>query len=424
MSFTSAPASAFSPRWSDVYIGAIARAIDNGGDMLAAVALALVLQGAGHGGAAVAGLLLAAAVPPMLLAPIAGRIADRYDSRHLLVGVGLVQVAICVLLAFATSVPAVIGLVALLATGMSITSPTFSALTPAMVGRDNLAKAGGISQSAGLVGSLLGPVLGGFLVGAFGGARWPLLIDAATYLAVPIAALLIKTRRRGGVSNVPAEQEPASSSTWTVWTDPLLRPLMILFAAVLVSVVAINVVDVFYVRQTLHGSATLYGALSALWMIGMLIGTVLISRRKLSDAASARGMLLALAGTCGIVLVIGLMPNAWWLLPLEVIGGITNGVENVLDGVLLGRRAPADRRGRAYATVNGLANAAQTVGLAIGGAALTLWNDPRAIVIGTGIAGLAALLPFTLPLLRAARIDAALVAAAATADQPAAAATA
>jgi MFS family permease len=412
MSFTSSEAG-FTPRWRDVYIGAVARAIDNGGDMLAAIALALVLQGAGHGGAAVAGLLLAAAVPPMVLAPVAGRIADRYDSRHLLVGVGLVQVAICALLAFATSVSAIIGLVALLATGMSITSPTFGALTPSMVGRDNLAKAGGISQSAGLVGSLLGPVLGGLLVGAFGGARWPLLIDAATYLAVPIAALLIKTRRRGGVSNMPAEHEPTPNSTWTIWTDPLLRPLMILFTAVLVSVVAINVVDVFYVRQTLHGSAGLYGALSALWMIGMLIGTVLISRRKLSDAASARGMLFALAGTCGVVLVIGLMPNAWWLLPLEIIGGITNGVENVLNGVLLGRRAPAERRGRAYATVNGLANAAQTVGLAIGGVALTLWNDPRAIVIGTGVAGLVAMMPFALPLLRAARNDARAAAAAA-----------
>jgi MFS family permease len=404
MSFTSS--AGFTPRWRDVYVGAVARAIDNGGDMLAAVALALVLQGAGHGGLAISGLLLAAAVPPMVLASIAGRIADRYDSKHLLVSIGLVQVGICVMLAFATSVPAIIGLVAALATGMSITSPTFSALTPAMVGRDNLAKAGGISQSAALVGSLLGPVFGGLLVGAFGSARMPLLIDAGTYLAVPVAAFLIKTRRRGGISNAPSEPEPTSNASWTVWNDPLIRPLMILFAAVLTAVVTVNVVDVFFVRQTLHGSAGIYGTLSALWMIGMLIGTVLISRRKLGDAASARGMLLALAGTCGIVLVVGLMPNVWWLLPLEVIGGVTNGVENVLVGVMLGRRAPAERRGRAFSTVNGVSNAAQTIGLAIGGLVMAAWNDPRAIVIGTGIAGLAALLPFTLPLLRAAHNDA------------------
>ncbi|HEY1485632.1 MAG TPA: MFS transporter, partial [Micromonosporaceae bacterium] len=257
MSFTSS--ADFAPRWRDVYVAAVARALDNGGDMLAAIALALVLQGRGYGGVAIAGLLLAAAVPPMLLASVAGRIADRYDSRHLLVGIGLFQVATCTVLAFTTWVPAIIGLVALLAVGMSITSPTLSALTPSMVGRDNLAKASGISQSAGLFGSLLGPILGGLLVGAFG-ARVPLLIDAVTFLAVPLSGLVIRTRRRGGISNVPAEPQPASSTTWTVWRDPLIRPLLLLLAAVIAALTAVNVVDVFFVRQTLHGSPAIYGS--------------------------------------------------------------------------------------------------------------------------------------------------------------------
>jgi MFS family permease len=403
MSFTSS--ADFAPRWRDVYVAAVARALDNGGDMLAAIALALVLQGRGYGGVAIAGLLLAAAVPPMLLASVAGRIADRYDSRHLLVGIGLFQVATCTVLAFTTWVPAIIGLVALLAVGMSITSPTLSALTPSMVGRDNLAKASGISQSAGLFGSLLGPILGGLLVGAFG-ARVPLLIDAVTFLAVPLSGLVIRTRRRGGISNVPAEPQPASSTTWTVWRDPLIRPLLLLLAAVIAALTAVNVVDVFFVRQTLHGSPAIYGSLSALWMAGMLVGTVLIARRNPSDSAGARGMFAALAGTCGVVVLVGLVPNAWWLLPLEIVGGLTNGAENVLAGVLVGRRAPNERRGVAFATFSGLANAAQTIGLGVGGLMMWLWNDPRAIVLGTGVAGLAAMVPFALPLLRAARNDA------------------
>src|SRR5215467_11651334 len=98
---------AVSPRWSDLYISAIARAASNCGDMLAATALALILQGRGEGGLAVAGIMLAAALPLMVVGPFAGRLADRVDSQKLLITVGLAQVAVCIALAF-TRQPAVI----------------------------------------------------------------------------------------------------------------------------------------------------------------------------------------------------------------------------------------------------------------------------------------------------------------------------
>src|ERR1700741_5440889 len=108
MSFTSsaaapnAEAPAATPRWPDLYIAALARAVSGCGDMLAATALALILVARGESGLAVAGILLAAAVPLGAVGPIAGRLADRVDSRTLIVSVGLVQVAVCVALAFAT----------------------------------------------------------------------------------------------------------------------------------------------------------------------------------------------------------------------------------------------------------------------------------------------------------------------------------
>src|SRR5262245_55559382 len=160
---TAGSSAAASPRWSDLYIGAIARAASNCGDMLAATALALVLQGRGEGGLAVAGIMLAAALPLMVVGPFAGRLADRVDSRTLLITVGIAQVAVCVALAFTRQPALIIGLVSVLAIGLAITSPTMSALTPLMVGRDNLAKASGISQTASTFGMLLAPALGGVL---------------------------------------------------------------------------------------------------------------------------------------------------------------------------------------------------------------------------------------------------------------------
>lgn len=136
MSFTSAEVAR--SRWGDVYLAAGARGVSTCGDFLAATALALALQTAGAGGLAVSGLMLAAVLPLVVLAPITGRLADRVDSRTLLVCAGLGQAAVCTALAYAQGTGLVIALVALLACGLAVTQPTLSALLPEMVRRDDL----------------------------------------------------------------------------------------------------------------------------------------------------------------------------------------------------------------------------------------------------------------------------------------------
>src|SRR3982750_3275405 len=111
----------FASRWSDVSLIAGARGVSVCGDFLAATTLALVLQQTGHGGLAVSGLLVAASLPLALLAPGAGRVADRADSRTVLVVAGLGQAVVCATLAFATHPVVIIALVAVLACGLAIT---------------------------------------------------------------------------------------------------------------------------------------------------------------------------------------------------------------------------------------------------------------------------------------------------------------
>ncbi|MFD0823656.1 MFS transporter, partial [Micromonospora zhanjiangensis] len=184
----------FTSRWGDVYLASAARGISTCGDFLAATALALALQQAGAGGTAVAALLLAASLPLVLLAPVTGRIADRYDSRLILIAAGLAQAAVCLGLAVARQPVVIIVLVALLACGLAVTQPTLSALLPEMVRPADLARASGVNQTAGSLGMLLAPALAGILVGQFG-TLVPLLVDAVSYLSLVAAGLLVRTRR-------------------------------------------------------------------------------------------------------------------------------------------------------------------------------------------------------------------------------------
>jgi MFS family permease len=373
-------------RWRDVYLAAGARGVSVCGDFLAATALALALQQAGAGGLAVSGLLLAAALPLAVLAPVTGRIADRVDSRTLLIAAGLAQAAVCTALAFATRPVVIIALVGVLACGLAVTQPTLAALLPAMVRRADLAKASGINQTAGTVGMLIAPALAGVLVGQFG-ARVPLLLDAVSYLSLVAAGVLIRTRRAHATR--PAPGRPLS---WRLRDDRLVAVMVGAIAAVVAGVGAINVVEVFFIRDTLGASTTMYGVVGAVWAAGSLLGALLFARIGGSWTHPGRlvqlTMLLA-AVICALVLAAAGVWHALLLVPLWLVAGACNGGINVLMNVVLADRVPAAARGRAFAAMASAVQGAGMVGYLIGGPLVEHFT-PRPLVAAAGIAGLLA----------------------------------
>src|SRR5256886_2982062 len=332
-------------RWTDVYLASIARAVSTCGDFVAAIALVIALQTRGSGGLAVAALLIAAAAPPTVLAPLTGRLADRVDSRRVLVGVSLAEAAVCTVLAFVSATPLLVGLVAVLGCGLAITTPALNALVPDMVSRERLPKATAIGQTASSVGMLLAPALGGLLVGQFG-LRVPLLIDAATYLAVTVAGVLIRTRR-GGVPAGAGAEDVTAVPVWSLRRDPLLRSVTIVVAVVVAAVSAVNVAEVFFVRETLHASPTAYGLLAAAWTGSMMIGGWLVVRRQLGDGGFAVALLATLGGGCAAVLAAAAVPGVGWLAPLWIVGGLCNGGTHKSGGGVPRPPGPPGARGPA-----------------------------------------------------------------------------
>jgi MFS family permease len=398
-----------------VYLASGARAVSSCGDFLAATALMLELQQRGAGGFAVAAVLIAAAAPPVLLVRWTGRLADRVDSRLLLVATGLAQAAVCVALAFVTGAAAIIALVAVLAAGLAVTQPCLSALLPSMVPADDLPRATALSQTAGSLGMILAPALGGLLMGRFG-LRVPLLADAGSYLAIAAAGRLIRTRRgvaprlpAAAPSNVGAattspEQRgcgtDAPQDGWRIRKDPLVRAAVTLVGAVVAAASLVNVAEVFFIRSTLHSSATVYGLMGSLWISASVAGSWWVARHRPSDPGLAVLLLGSLAVTCLGVALMAAVPAVGWLAPVNVLGGLGNGGVNVSAAVLLARRAPAALRGRAFAMFGAVANAATVVGFVLGGVLLALISA-RLTIAAAGLGGLLVTAAFTLPVLRA-----------------------
>jgi MFS family permease len=399
MSFTSGDS-----RWADVYLVAGSRGVSVCGDFLAATTLALVLQQTGHGGLAVSGLLIAASLPLALLAPIAGRIADRADSRTVLVLAGLGQALICTILAFTGNPIAIIGLVALLACGLAITQPTLSALIPRMVRPEDLPKASGLTQTAGIIGALIAPALAGILVGQTG-SRLPLLLDALSYLALVVAGFAVRTRRQ----RARADQAQTQDQAFRVRNDRVLTVMIGSLAAVIAGVNAINVFEVFFIRETLHASTTVYGLVSASWAAGMLLGSVAFGRFP-KQKITVPALLALVAGSCAPILVGSTVGGAGWLIPLWLLGGVCNGGINVFTFVIVADRAPATAHGRAFAVMTAAVQTASLLGLMVAGPLVDHFA-PGVVVAAAGALGLLialvamAVVGRTAPTARAIRCD-------------------
>ncbi|MGB2568750.1 MFS transporter [Micromonospora citrea] len=391
-------------RWPDVWLAATARGTTICGEFLAATALALALQASGAGGLAVSGLLLAATLPLVALAPLAGRVADQVDSRTLLVTVGAAQSVICLLLAYAEHPLAVVALVALLACGLALTQPCLAALLPAMVRRDDLPRASAVHQTAVSVGALTGPVLAGLLVGQFG-TRVPLLLDAACYLALVAAGLLLRTRRGGRPAAGAAGTTAMPNPVWKLRRDPLMLAMVVTTAAVITAVGGINVVEVFFIRETLDSSTTVYGLVGAAWMAGMLPGSWLaarLARRLTDDGVLVYGVLATLGGVSLMVVFAAFVPAAALLVPLWLVAGAANGGDNVFANVLTARRVPEAVRARAYAVNGAAVQGGSMAGYLIGGALLAVL-PPRPLIAAAGVAGLLVVAAFVPVVVRAVR---------------------
>jgi MFS family permease len=399
MSFTSGS------RWRDVYLASTARGISYTGEFLAATALLLTLQTKGYSGTAIAALLIASALPLVVFAPVAGRIVDRFDSRVILCSVGVVQAACCVLMASVSNPVVLIGLVALLATGLSVTSPTFSALLPDMVRIEDLPRATALGQTATSIGALAGPALAGVLVGQYG-LRIPLLINAATYLAIAAVGLALRTRRnmaaQAGAEAGAPEAATAEPVRWRLSGDRILFPLIVLVGAAIAGAGLVGVAEVFFIRETIGASETVYGLVTAVWSASIMVGAWLFTKQRFDDGGLALALVGTLVAICLAFMALGQVRSLAWVVGLFVAGGIANGALNSAAGVIMARRVPAAVRGRAFATLVAVVNGGHMSAYLLSGFLLG-WLAPETVITTAGIAGLAVVAALFLPLYRAIR---------------------
>lgn len=357
----------------------------------AAVPIVAVLAlGAGPGEI---GLLATAQSLPFLLFSIPlGLIADRASRQRLMVwaealrGLSLLALLASVLVGgLSVGLLAVLGFIGAIGTvAFSVAAP---ALVPALVAREQLARANGRLELARSAAFTAGPALAGALV-AWGGASAAfVLATVLSAAAVPCLLRIVEPARASAPRRHPWLE--LGDGAHLVWRHPLLRPILLTAVAWNLSWFVLQAAYVPYAMRTLGLSAGSVGLTLAVYGVGMLVGATLAPRVVAAlpfGRAIQLGPLVSVLAAATMVATLfvpqaGLAAASYFLFGAgPVIWVITSTTlrQSVTPGAMLGRVSAM------FLTVS---MGARPLGAALGGFVGTAWGEPACLwlaLIGFG----------------------------------------
>ena len=322
------------------------------GDALTWVGLALLaFELAGkNAGVILSGALTLRVAAFVLLSPLAGAIADRFDRKRIMVVTHLARMGIVCLLPFVTQAWQIYAIVFALNVFYAFFTPTYTATIPLVTGKTDYPQAIALSSATFQLLGVLGPGLAGGIA-AFIGARQVFFLDALTFL---IATILVVTlpgqlkvdQNQQSIRTVSRTLQDIKEGTTRLFSDASIRYALAMQLVASVTGAQILVNTVGYVQGTLNLGKVEYGWVMAAFGIGATLASVAFGN---FNQRLERTTFIAIGAT---LITVALLPANFAsfapLLLLWLVAGAGQSFVNLPTQTLIADRIPTDIQGRVY----------------------------------------------------------------------------
>jgi predicted MFS family arabinose efflux permease len=265
-----------------------------------------------------------------------------------------------------------------------------AAAIPNLVDEDHLAWANGLVALGRNMGIMVGPALGGVLVGAIG-PGWVFGLNAVSF--VGSAVLVWSVRARFSEDRTGAtEHEGLRAGFVFLARDRVLRTIVFAWTALVLGMGFVMVADVPLVEHFGAGSLG-YGLLIGAWGAGSVLGS--LAGRRLTEEKEPRALFLGMAL---IALSTGAVAVSPWFAPILVMSfmsGFGDAISMVAEQGIQQRRTPDAVRSRVVSAAEAIITVAFALSLAAAGPVLEALGPQHVYAIGgaTALVGSAVLLP-------------------------------
>lgn len=309
----------------------------------------LVLEMTGSG-TAIGGVTSLQFLPLLLLAPVTGYIADRFDKKRVLLLSQVISALLAVLLGALVLLDLVeLWMVFALAFTLGIVSgfenPARHAFVMEMVGRNQLANAVAINSMVMSISRVVGPAIAGLLIVVVG-VGICFLVNALTFLVFITALLLIRENDLTRSDSVPQPRGYLKTSASTIVADPRLYVPLIMSVVVGLFSHEFEVILPLMARFTFSGDADTFGLMFASVGIGSAVGGLRSAVRhgdstlSLDRSAVILGIAMAAAAVA---------PLLWIEMAVLVVVGAASTIFSIDSNVMLQLASPTNMRGQVLA---------------------------------------------------------------------------
>ncbi len=362
--------------WSGQFISSV-------GTQIQTVALGWLVYDLTGSAALLGGIALARAIPTILLSLFGGTLADQVDRRRLMLISQTILAAFSALLAVAiqtglTDITLLYAFAVLTAAASAVSVPTTQAFIPALVDRERLANALTLNVLAFNVAAVLGPALGGVVIGNLGvaAAYW---FDAASFFVVVAALLAMRSR---------VAPEPLSRRGLAALMDGLtfVRDRPVLWQLMVIDFLAVLFASRFgllpvFAQSVLNVGAQGLGLLYAAVSFGAVIGSVLFTVLPMPKKPG-RMVAVTILAYGGVLALFGLAHSFAMALFLLALSGGLDAVSSALRGIARQLATPDNLRGRVGALATTFAIGGPRLGDFQAGMVASVVGAGNAMVIG------------------------------------------
>ena len=338
--------------------------------------------------AATALVALLAFLPVLLLSPVAGVFADRYDRCLLMMlgdgmsAVGLVYILICMFSGEAKLYQICIG-VSVSAVFSSLLEPSYRATVTDMLTKDEYSKASGMMSLAGSARYLISPMLAGMLLG-ISDVKLLLIIDICTFVFTVICTAIVRKNRLSKRSIIKESFGESFKLGWMAITEK--RGIMILIIISSVITCFMGAIQILVEPLILDfESSRVLGIAETVCASGMLVSSIIIGIAGIRK--NHTGILSISLAICALAMVgFGLKENMiliccfgflfFFMLPFA---------NNCLD-YMTRINIDADKQGRAWGLISFLSQIGYVFAYAGAGVLADKIAEVRHIGVGRGAA--------------------------------------
>lgn len=341
---------------------------------------------------------LFAYLPTILLNPIGGILADRYDRRLMMIigdsfsAFGLLFILICLQTGHTGVMPVLIG-VTISSVFVGLLEPAYKATITDLLSEEEYAKASGLVQIAGSSKYLISPFIAGIILSVTDISAI-LLIDMATFfvtvftiLSVRMSSQSFKPNREN--FNFLRELKEGLNS---ISSDKGVRSLVVLMAFMCFFIAFIQTLLTPMILA--FADAKTLGFIESIGAVGILIGSVIIGILNIKNNYS-RILMISLMVAGAFMAMVGTTTNIGLIVIFCVLFFTALPFVNTCAEVLIRIRIPNDVQGRAWGLISLLTQMGYVFAYAICGVLADFVFSPMlmedgilagsiGLVIGTG----------------------------------------